>query len=123
MPRGVQEWALPVCIDSGNMFSSNSADAKGHGLSSGQLGNEAEPVSGKDDGSQCPRSCEHYLPEEAGHPGSVTALPGGLGQILFSNRQASDKEEEVLNILQEILHEAYLKWPETPNSTPGTVKA
>lgn len=66
----------------------------------------------------CPRR------QELGHPGAVTVLPGGLGQILLCNHQACDREEELLSsMLLEILHEEYLKWSETPNSTPGTVKA
>lgn len=56
----------------------------------------------------CPRR------QEQGHPGPVTALHGSLGQILFYKHQASDKEEEELNIILEILHEAYIRWPRDP---------
>lgn len=111
---GVHEWARPVWTDAEDTFSSKSADTKGQYLFSGQQGKKQNQWNVREASFIsvvsiiCPRR------RKQGHPGPVTALHGSLGRILFYKHQASDKEEEELNIILEILREACIRWPQDP---------
>lgn len=110
---------IHVGIDAGDTFSSNSAGAKGQCLSSGQQGNDAESTvekdaGGQEDGGQCHLSCGYCLVTLA------LSLPClvALGRFYSVISKPLTKEEEVLHVLLEIGHEAYIRWPQDLQRAP-----